>query len=203
MQTLKNDVRERIVETARQQFASKGYLKSSMRDIAARSGVGLGNIYNYFDNKDAVFRAAVYPVVVRFEQMLQKHHGGYGSDVMRMMSEEYFREVTGEYVSLIGQYRPLMRILFFCAQGSSLENFRESFTDRATELVKEWFAENKRKYPQINDRISDFSIHLHTVWMFSLFEEIIMHGIGGREMERIVGEYIRFEIDGWRSMMKI
>ena len=33
----------------------------------------------------------------------------------------------------------LMKILLFRAQGSSLECFRENYTDRSTELVKVWF----------------------------------------------------------------
>lgn len=203
MQMLKEEIRERILKTAERQFAQKGFLKSSMREIAAQSGVGVGNIYNYFPNKDAIFREVVRPLVSRFERMLQRHHGYRGADIMQMTTEAYFRQAAGEYRSLLRRDHGLMRILFFRAQGSSLEHFREEFTDRATALVKEWLAENKRKYTQLNVEISDFFIHLHTVWMFSLFEEIIMHRIGSREMDRIVEEYIRFEIQGWRFMMKI
>lgn len=203
MQTLKNDIRENILKTARHRFARKGFLKSSMREIAAASGVGVGNIYNYFPNKDAIFVEVVRPVVERFERMLQKHHGRTGADVMEMTTESYFRETVGEYETLIGDYRGLMRILFFRAQGSSLENFRERFTDRAAELVREWLTENKRKYERIDTGISDFSIRLHTAWMFSLFEEILMRRIGCEETGRIVGEYVRFEIEGWKYMMQI
>ena len=44
---------------ARQQFERKGYSKTSMRDIAELAGVGVGNIYNYFTNKDELFREVV------------------------------------------------------------------------------------------------------------------------------------------------
>ena len=71
-----------------------------------------------------------------------------------------------------------MRILLFLAQGSSLETFREQFTNRATEQVKAWFADNKQRHPEINVAVSDFFIHLHTVWMFTLFEEMLMNEEG-------------------------
>lgn len=48
MQVLKEDIRGRILTIARQQFEKKGYSKTSMREIAELSGVGVGNIYNYF-----------------------------------------------------------------------------------------------------------------------------------------------------------
>lgn len=203
MQTLKDDIRERILKVAHEQFSQKGYLKTSMRDIAVLADVGVGNIYNYFPNKDEIFRMVLRPVILQFEAMLQNHHGNTGSDAMKMITEDYFQTATNEYVSLIRNHRGLMKMLLFQAQGSSLENFRERFTDRATILVKGWFAENKQKYPEINAHVSDFFIHLHTVWMFSLFEEILMHDIDLKQMEQIVEEYLRFEIHGWRYLMKI
>ena len=56
MQVLKEDIRGRILTIARQQFEKKGYSKTSMREIAELAGVGVGNIYNYFTNKDELFR---------------------------------------------------------------------------------------------------------------------------------------------------
>ena len=61
----------------------------------------------------------------------------------------------------------------------------------------------KRQYPSINIAVSDFSIHLHTVWMFTLFEEIIMHKIKPKDMPQIISEYIRFETTGWRELIRI
>lgn len=203
MQTLKGDIRDRIVRAARRQFARQGYLKTSMREIAAASGVGVGNIYNYFPNKDAIFAETVRPVIASFERMLQRHHGDCGADMIRMTTEAYFVETVEEYKALVRNCRGLMYILFFRAQGSSLEHFREEFTDRAAQLVKEWLAGNRSRHPEANFEISDFSIHLHTVWMFSLFEEIVMHRIGWPEIERILSEYIRFEIQGWRCLMNL
>lgn len=96
-----------------------------------------------------------------------------------------------------------MKILFFGAQGSSLEHFKAEFTDRATEQVKTWFKNNKENHPQMNIKVSDFMIHLHTVWMFTMFEEILMHKVSADEMPRIVEEYIKFEINGWRYILEI
>lgn len=73
MQVLKEDTRGRILAVAGQQFGQKGYSKTSMREIAGAVGVGVGNIYNYFTNKDELFREVVRPVLLALEAMLQEH----------------------------------------------------------------------------------------------------------------------------------
>lgn len=203
MQVLKEDIRGRILTIARQQFEKKGYSKTSMREIAELSSVGVGNIYNYFTNKDELFREVVRPVLCALEAMLQEHHGIRGEDIMIMRSEKYLKSCIDEYVLLIDKHRALMGILLFRAQGSSLERFRENYTDRSTELVKAWFASMQRKHPEINTAVSDFIIHLHTVWMFTMFEELLMHSVPRQEMEAILHDYILFEIQGWRAIIKI
>ena len=203
MQVLKEDIRSRILTVARKQFEQKGYSKTSMREIAELADVGVGNIYNYFTNKDELFREVVHPVLYALEAMLQEHHGIRGEDIMMIRSEKYLKNCINEYVALINTYRGLLIILLFRAQGSSLEHFRKNYTDRSTELVKAWFATMQQKYPEINTAVSDFSIHLHTVWMFTMFEELLMHSVPQQEMETILHDYILFEIQGWRAIIKI
>ena len=203
MQVLKENIRSRVLTVARQQFGQKGYSKTSMREIAESASIGVGNIYNYFTNKDELFCEVVRPVLNALEAMLQEHHGIRGEDIMMMRSEKYLKSCIDEYVSLIDKHRSLMEILLFRAQGSSLEHFRENYTDRSTELVKEWFSSMQQKHPEINTAVSDFIIHLHTVWMFTLFEELLMHSVSQQEMETILHDYILFEIQGWRAIIQI
>lgn len=143
------------------------------------------------------------PVSDALERMLQEHHGAKGADIMLICSEEYLKSAVDEYISLINKHGELMKILLFHSQGSSLETFREDYTNRSTEIVKTWFAEMKEKHPEINVVVSDFMIHLQAVWMFTLFEEMLKHAIDSKEMEYIVHEYILFEIQGWRALLRV
>ena len=61
----------------------------------------------------------------------------------------------------------------------------------------------KRRHPQIRTDISDFSIQVHSVWIFSIFEEIMTRDIGPEDVPKVVGEYMTIEISGWRELMKI
>ena len=203
MQVLKGNIRHRILNVAGQLFARHGYAKTSMREVAAQAGIAVGNLYHYFPGKDELFRELLRPVLTAFDTMLQRHHGTHGEDILLMKSESYLRTCIDEYVRLINRHRDLLNLLLFRAQGSSLERFREDFTDRSTELVKDWFAQMQARHPGIHTRVSDFLIHLHTVWMFTLFEELLMHSISGQEMEDILHDYILFEIEGWKAITRI
>lgn len=203
MQIPKDDIRKDILRAAEKMFQEKGFLKTSMRDIAEGAQVGLSNIYNYFKGKDEIFCVVVRPVTRALENMLHEHHGRQGVDIFDIKSDAYFRYMVEEYMGLIRRYRSLLVLLFFRSQGSSMEKFKEEFTDESTLLVKDYFRAMKRKHTELDIDITDFSIHLHTVWMFTMLEELIRHKVSPEEMEKIVAEYITFEWTGWRELMKI
>ncbi len=48
-----------IIEAGLAEFAEKGFAGARLSDVAARAGVVKGTIYRYFDNKEALFQAAV------------------------------------------------------------------------------------------------------------------------------------------------
>ena len=128
MQYPKDDIQKEIMKAAEKVFLENGFPKASMREIAQEAQVGLSNIYNYFKSKDDIFCTVVRPVISAFERMLHEHHGRYGADIMEMYSTEYLRYVIEEYITLIQKHRKLLVLLFFHAQGSSLENFKENIT---------------------------------------------------------------------------
>jgi AcrR family transcriptional regulator len=55
VQTLKPETRARVLAAAEQAFAEAGYEGATVAGIAERAGVSTGNVYRYFENKDALF----------------------------------------------------------------------------------------------------------------------------------------------------
>src|SRR5271169_6493959 len=49
----------RILKAAERLFARKGYAEVAMEDVAARAGLAVGTIYNYFPSKSALLLAIV------------------------------------------------------------------------------------------------------------------------------------------------
>ncbi len=51
-QKLKEETRQAIIDAAREEFLEKGFADASMRSIAEKAGITVGNIYRYFENKE-------------------------------------------------------------------------------------------------------------------------------------------------------
>jgi AcrR family transcriptional regulator len=57
MGSLENNSRERLLETATELFAEKGYAATSVREIVERAGVSKPVLYYYFKSKEGLFYA--------------------------------------------------------------------------------------------------------------------------------------------------
>ncbi|MGB8684885.1 MAG: TetR/AcrR family transcriptional regulator [Candidatus Binatus sp.] len=55
----KRERERRIVKAAERLFAKKGFAEVAMEDVAARAGLAVGTIYNYFPSKSALLLAIV------------------------------------------------------------------------------------------------------------------------------------------------
>ena len=113
MQIQKEHTREQILQAAEQAFHQQGFAKTSMRDIARLSGVGVGNLYNYFPKgKDEIFRLIVSPLIQDMERMVYEHHDERHAerylDYLSNGNPELLEYQMREYLSLMRRHRRLM-----------------------------------------------------------------------------------------------
>ena len=192
MQIKKDYTREQIVTVAKRVFLRKGFAKASMRDVAKGAGIGLSNIYNYFNSKDEIFRYIVAPLITKMEEMLKEHHDvRYHEEFLRYAngeSDEMMTEHVQKYMQLISHYRDELELILFKAQGSSLENFIDDYTDVCTNQVLEFMVNFKQKYPDYSTVNTTFTYHVHTVWMFSFMSEVIKHKLSAKEIEKAIND---------------
>lgn len=59
MPKILNNPKERILKEAKKMLDTNGYKNFSMRELAKNSNIGLGTVYNYFSNKEAIVRAII------------------------------------------------------------------------------------------------------------------------------------------------
>ena len=58
------DRKELIIKTAKKLFAEKGYTATGLRSIAENADISIGNIYNYFKNKEEIIKHILSPALV-------------------------------------------------------------------------------------------------------------------------------------------
>ena len=74
MQTLKDDIRQRILVTAREEFIAHGVRCTSIRTVAHKAGVAVGNVYNYFRSKDELFCEVLRPLISALHRYILSHN---------------------------------------------------------------------------------------------------------------------------------
>src|SRR5690606_41191832 len=65
-----SDLRQAILNAARDCFAQKGYDQVTVRDIISKTNLASGTFYNYFTDKESIFRAILDDYLKRLNQQL-------------------------------------------------------------------------------------------------------------------------------------
>ncbi len=138
MQYTKDEIRQRIINVARQEFLDKGFEKSSIRTIATKAETSKSNLYNYFKNKDDLFRRVLDPTVSKIRNGLElsKQYNVPKETEDYTLSSQQF--VIGVISNFIAQHTADVKLLLFKAQGSTLESFKYEVLDAFTDNMIEW-----------------------------------------------------------------
>ena len=79
--------RQRILESAAQLFAERGWAHSAMQEVARRAGVTRGAVYWHFANKAHLFNAMLNQVRLPPEQLAERMHGCAEHDPLLTLRE--------------------------------------------------------------------------------------------------------------------
>lgn len=89
--------KEEILEIARAIFNEKGFLLTSIEDIANRSDVAVGSIYNFFKNKDDLYVQVIKELFKEFFELfnrrlaLQKDLKGTVAEIIDLKLDFFFK----------------------------------------------------------------------------------------------------------------
>lgn len=175
MQFLKEELRVKILESATDEFYEKGYAKASMRTIAKHSGITVGNIYRYFDGKEALFEAVVKEAYERFYSIVTT---GARDEVLTNTGEDSFdtlrRELITSLVKCVSEKRIELLILLRGAQGTSYATMKEDFDKVIFNKVMLHFEHNFNNVSD-NDHVSFISNVISRSCVEGLVETIIRY----------------------------
>ena len=99
--------RKLILDAAREIFLEKGYLKTSMKEISDRAGVGYGTIYNHFTGKDDLLTHLTGDILDDFKKNAELEYRPENIEDVNRMN---YREQT-YFLSLAVKHRPLLKVV--------------------------------------------------------------------------------------------
>lgn len=126
MQYLKEKVKNSIMVCAEQEFFEKGFKAASLRSIAKNANTTLGNIYNYFENKQAILDEIVDSEYKKFEELIKAHEQEENENDVWDVHEPNMLENEMDMLTdiLFGIFSKRFYILFTSGEGQKYENVR-------------------------------------------------------------------------------
>ncbi len=115
-----------IIEAGLQEFAERGFASARIEDVAARAGIAKGTVYRYFENKEALFEAAVRSRVIPiFDQLtiMIDTYPGTAEELLRILFKTIYQKLITPDV------RILMRLII--AEGARFPQITEFYYQEA------------------------------------------------------------------------
>ncbi|BEP29656.1 TetR/AcrR family transcriptional regulator [Helicovermis profundi] len=72
-QVLKENVKQKILKSAKSEFFKNGYENSSLRKISKNANITVGNLYRYYPSKDKIYEAVVNESYTKLNKIIEKH----------------------------------------------------------------------------------------------------------------------------------
>jgi AcrR family transcriptional regulator len=140
-------IRERkevIEDAARELFIKQGFHATSMRDISKRAEVSLGNLYNYYPTKEAIFES----IVDQYLKVIDEKLRGIFAEIEEPLEPSNMRKL-GELVGgLVNQHSDFWLLMYIDVLEFQNQHFRKMFdgiTDRFRTVFADKFVEAEER----------------------------------------------------------
>jgi AcrR family transcriptional regulator len=196
VQFAKDEIRQRIIDTAREEFLEKGFERASIRTITTRAKTAKSNLYNYFSDKNELFCSILEPTLAKIREgleMAKQFNVPKGADEYTLQSQ---MAVVGVVNRFVAENLDDVRLLLFKSQGSSAENFKNELLDAFTDNMCNWV-----KSIRPDRDISRLFVRSVCGFYFNLIEQAILYG-KSEEMESFQQEFTKFVYHGWRGIFE-
>lgn len=180
-----------ILEAAARVFAEHGYAAGTTNRIAAKAGVSIGSLYEYFPNKDALLVALMEAHIAEGQAIL----AAAASEVLlpglplRQVAERLVRAM----IELHGRDRALHRVLF---EEAPLPPRVRRQLDAVEQQVATTMAAFLREHPEVRVPDPDLAAMVVVQAIEGLTHKLVVHGrpeeteAQAREFVRLVTGYL-------------
>ena len=202
MQVKKEDIKERIISSARREFLAHGYEKASLRTIAENEGLTKGAVYSYFENKDTLFCEITAPATNFIESQFQQDKCCCMAQTRAALLPSYETTIQSfrNCAHAVLLNRESFRLLLFCSAGSSLQNYKERIIQLYAQNFCKFLPCFTKKKPGHEGVMSEMFIHTLANTYVSFLEEIVLHVPDSKEADDYAGQMAVFAQSGINAL---
>lgn len=149
MQTKKDEVQKSLLIAAQNEFLEKGFKRASIRNIVAVANTTIGNFYNYFKNKEAIFCELVDDVYNGFVYVMG-HHNDITDVEIDVQNTDVFviRQIISEQIEkVLPQLDSSFLLLIEKSEGTKYESVKQELVNMMGEHFLIHIEETNPQYP--------------------------------------------------------
>lgn len=183
----------KVLKASLSLFSRQGYRATSMRQIASRSGLSVGNLYHHFGNKEAIFQR----LIDRYWAVLLDPELPLNKIFARARFPEDLEEMAAAIDQVVKENAPYILLIYIDViefKGRHIKNFYQQMADRFADAYQESFRQRKDRGEISEDVDPLVSVMLATRWFFYYFTVERCFGVPmhfGLDSQQAVGEFAK------------
>lgn len=133
----------RIEDAAKQLFIRQGFHATSMRNIAARAGTSLGNLYNYYPTKEAILGS----IISKYQQVVDDRLRSMFDEIEDPLNPDDLKRFARLVKQMVNEHHEFWLLMYIDVLEFENQHFRKMFENLAQKLRHRFakpFAELKR-----------------------------------------------------------
>lgn len=194
MQTLKEEIRRNILTAAKEEFLKCGFSGASVRRIAESAKTSTSNVYNYFEDKNALFAAVVAPALSDLEAAFEHFRLANPASRAASYTLEAQKGAIYRIMRTVFRFEDEFRLLFFCSAGSALSGFKNSATNALADILIDWI-----QFAAPNKGITNFFIRSLSEFYISAIGQLLAEKKTVEDID-LPNDFLTFIYGGWNAL---
>src|SRR5678816_3179010 len=132
-----------IEDAAKQLFIRQGFHATSMRNISARAGTSLGNLYNYYPTKEAILGS----IISKYQQVVDDRLRSMFDEIEDPLNPEDLKRFARLVKQMVNEHHEFWLLMYIDVLEFENQHFRKMFENLAQKLRHRFakpFAELRR-----------------------------------------------------------
>lgn len=133
-----DQTKENLLKCAEKAFSKKGYYETQVSDIVEMAGVAKGTIYQYFSNKEAIFKILLSHYLRDWEKAIAVNMNDYGGEKPGIhYAQEYLRHRLKKTSDFFRENQDRTNIILRIAVGvnKNFETIVRSFEEKVLNVI--------------------------------------------------------------------
>ena len=115
--------KDRIEEAAKKLFIKQGFHATSMRNIAARAGTSLGNVYNYYRTKEEILGS----IISKYQTTIDSRLRSIFDEIDQPLEPESLVRFGGQIKKMVNDHHDFWLLMYIDVLEFENRHFRKMF----------------------------------------------------------------------------